>query len=168
MTKLNDANNMTLAEAKKIIKTLPKYLKPVGSVLSRQPNPQDLDFLTLKPLASIKRFLEKKYPKVWMKTRGKIKRLDYFPIINGKNIVMNYWYTTKEDLPFFKLAYGYPRGISIHLKKVAKDKGFKLSQYGLFNRHDVKMPIKTIRGIFEFLGVKYRTPAQDYLKHHKK
>ena len=136
-TKLN-ADKMTLAEAKKITKKLPKNknLLPVGSVASEQPYPQDLDFLTMENLSDLYKLFVKKYPIVWKKVRLGQKRFDYYPIIDSKKIVINIWKVTDENLPFMYLAYGYPRGFSIALKKKAKNMGYKLSSYGLFKGKD--------------------------------
>lgn len=167
MTLIDNADSLTLEEANNIIRLLPKYFMVVGSVLSKQPYPQDLDFLVVKyPLSEVKKYLHKAFPFTWLPQRGGLKRLDYYPVIEGKNIVMNIWKASKEDLPFFYLAYGYPRGLAIALRTKAKKKGWKLSQYGLF-KGNKKLPVYTIQEVFKALGVEFRTPEQEYIKRHK-
>jgi hypothetical protein len=168
MTKLN-ADRMTYEEAIEITNRLPNSnnLLPVGSVASKQPFPRDLDFLTMMNLDEILEGFMKKYPEIWLKTRIGKKRLDYYPIINNKRIVINIWKVNKENLPFFYFAYGYPRGFIIAIRKKAKSMGYKLNQYGIF-KDGQKLNINTLEEIFNFFNLPFRTPQEEYLKHAPK
>jgi DNA polymerase (family 10) len=50
-----------------------------------------------------------------------------------------------------------PKGVDIGLKKIAAKKGYKLNEYGLF-KGTKRIPIKSERGIFDKLGVTYKSP----------
>ena len=168
MTRLN-ASKMTYKEALEIIKKLPmhEYLLSVGSVASEQPFPQDLDFLTTVDLNKFYKLFLEKYPKTWHKLNLGEQRFDYYPIIDGKRIVINIWKTDLKHAPFFYFQYGYPRGFVIAMRKKAKEMGYKLNQYGIY-KNDVKQKVNTINEIFKFFKIKYRTPKEQYLKHLKK
>ena len=169
MTKLN-ASKMSYKEALKISKKLPdyKYLLSVGSVESKQPFPQDLDFLTTINLKLLSNKFIKKFPETWNKTKLGLKRFDYYPIIDGKKIVINIWKVDKNNLHFFYFTYGYPRGFVIAMRKKAKLMGYKLSQYGLFKNNKKIKELTTLKKIFKFFKLPYRSPEEEYLKHKKK
>jgi len=172
MTKIKGADSILYDQSTKILSTLPEYFIPVGSYLSHQPIQNDLDFIIKEPhnLVEVRKLLEKQFPDTWLLTKGgrskDSKRLDYFPIIGHKKLVMNFWLSSKEDVPFFILAYGYPRGFAIAIKKQVKDRGYHLSQYGLFDNKGKKLDASIIK-VFEILGIPFRTPAEEYNKHHK-
>jgi len=75
---------------------------------------------------------------------------------------------TKKNLPFF-LIYLTGSGIfNIYMRKVAASKGLLLNQDGLFKvkRENGKitkrrrLPVKTERGVFKRLGIKYLVPSK--------
>lgn len=173
MTKIKGADSLTYNQSTDILKQLPGNWIPVGSYLSHQPIQNDLDFIIMEPnnLINVRAFLEDKFPQRWLLTKGgrsvNSKRLDYFPIIKGKKIVMNFWVSSRENIPFFILAYGYPRGFTIAIKKKLKDMGYHLSQYGLFDSIGNRLD-KTMGDVFDILGLEFRTPEEEYYKHHKK
>lgn len=160
------ASSMTYNQALKIIKKIPmtEYLQTVGSVESKQPYPQDLDFITLIDLNIMYLLLKLTFPKTWMTTRMGTKRLDFYPIINGKNIAINIWKATENTWPFFYFAYGYPRGFVIGMRRKAKRLGYKLNQYGLY-KDGVRQDVNTLGEIFNFFNIPFRTPEEQYLKH---
>jgi DNA polymerase/3'-5' exonuclease PolX len=172
-TQIKNADSLSYAESTKILKTLPEYFIPVGSYLSHQPVQNDLDFIITDPhnLIEIRKMMEHRFPETWLLTKGGrglvSRRLDYFPVIHGKKLVMNFWYAKKDEVPFFILAYGYPRGFSIAIKKQIKDKGYHLSQYGLFDSKGNKLKA-SLADVFDILGLPIRTPREEYEKHHKK
>lgn len=169
MTKIKGADSLFYKEALEIIKRLPcsHNLIPVGSVASKQPKVNDLDFITTKNLEPVSRCFINYFPKTWRNMSLGEKRFDYYPIINDKKIVVNIWYSDKKDLSTFYFAYAYPRGFVIAMRKRAGQMGFKLNQYGMY-LDDKKIDIKDINQIFEILDLDFRTPEQEYKKHIKK
>lgn len=54
-----------------------------------------------------------------------------------------------------------PAMYNVHKRKLAKSKGFKLNEYGLFNREtDEKVAGETEESIFEAMGWTYKEPHQ--------
>ncbi len=169
MTKIKGASSLTYKEAIELIKRFPghKNLISVGSIASKQPIVNDLDFITTKKLKTYSELFQKYFPETWRNTSLGEKRFDYYPIIGDKKLVINIWHAEKNELPTFFFAYGYPRNFVIAMRKKAKEKGFKINQYGL-ELNGVKVHITDVKQIFELLDLPFRTPEQEYLKHIKK
>lgn len=166
MTQIKGANALTYSEALKMIKLLPGYehLISVGSVCSKQPIVNDLDFITTIPLKNYESAFVKQFPNTWKDYSIGEKRFDYYPIINKKNLVINIWLSKPNELNTFFFAYGYPRQFVIAMRKRAKDLGFKLNQYGIYQKGK-KILIDSVEKIFDILDLPFRTPEQEYQKH---
>jgi deoxyribonuclease-4 len=66
---------------------------------------------------------------------------------------------TKEQKPFYTLYFRSGEKFSRKIRKIAKDAGYKLNQYGLFkNGRRVSRKLKNEAEIVEFLGMKYYSP----------
>ena len=44
------------------------------------------------------------------------------------------------------------------MREIAKSKGYKLSEYGLFDKNNKKFKIKSERDVFKKLGLEYLPP----------
>ena len=140
---------MDLETAKKLILTLPKYLIPTGGIKRNHPIINDFDFLTLKPLNIIYDYFQTNF--------------DNVKLINGKNLnkrlilliddfQFDFWFVpSKVLLPFFKLEYDLGMA-NIKYKKLARQKGYKLSVKGLTkNNVNYASKFKSIKDIINFL-----------------
>lgn len=137
----------------------PNYLKVVGSTGRKKIGAKDIDLISVnKELPKVYDYFKKKFKNIIVNRFGK-KMMS----ITADGQKYDVWYSSKEDLPFMLLAYSYPSGFNIGLRKKAKNLGYKLTQYGLF-KDNIKLPIKTIKGIFKKLGVIYRSPQEQELK----
>lgn len=87
----------------------------------------DLDLIVVnKSIDQVLNLFEKHF-NVIVKRKG----ANYINMVINSVYPVDVWITTKENLPFAQLQYD--SGLSIlHIKKKAKMKGLKLSQYGLF------------------------------------
>jgi DNA polymerase beta len=47
---------------------------------------------------------------------------------------------------------------NVRMRNLAKDKGYKLSEYGLFDSNEKRVKLKTEKDIFKFLGMEYVEP----------
>jgi DNA polymerase/3'-5' exonuclease PolX len=47
---------------------------------------------------------------------------------------------------------------NVKMRNIAKEKGYKLSEYGLFDKDDNKVKLKSEKAIFKFLGMDYVEP----------
>jgi len=67
-------------------------------------------------------------------------------------------FTTKESWPTAALAYTGNAALNREMRFVAKKKGLKLSQHGLF-KGTKQIPVKTERQVFKLLDLKYIKPS---------
>ena len=66
-------------------------------------------------------------------------------------------FATKESWPAAILAYTGNAALNREMRLVAREKGMKLNQHGLFKTKN-PMKLKTEKEIFEKLGYKYKPP----------
>jgi DNA polymerase/3'-5' exonuclease PolX len=88
-------------------------------------------------------------------SRGDLK---YMGIIKVDNIIahLDIIKVSKEDLIPAELFFTGPGYFNILMRNIAKDKGYKLSRYGLFNRiTGEKIKLKSEKDIFKKLGMEY-------------
>lgn len=169
MTLIKGADQMTYREALAITKKIPGYKKliPVGSVASKQPIVEDLDFITTIPLTYYADTMMKILSKTWRRYSLGEKRFDYYPIINGKQVVINIWFSKPSELATFYFAYGYPREFVIAMRRRASEMGYKINQYGVYTKGGKKVLLKDVNQIFELLDLPFRTPEEEWKKHHR-
>lgn len=60
--------------------------------------------------------------------------------------------------PFALLYFTGSKEFNQRMRKLAKSKGYKLSEYGLFDKYNKSIKVKTEEGIFDFLGMRYVKP----------
>ena len=132
-------------------KKIMNYLKPfcrrievVGSIRRKEKNPVDIDIVLIpKDRIKIEEFMRRKAKFIQggeKKSRWKIE---------GVNVEL--YYTTADSFGATLLAYSSKFGAGIGLRVVAKKKGFKLNQYGLF-KGNKKIAGKTEQEIYHALG----------------
>jgi DNA polymerase (family 10) len=99
-------------------------------------------------IAKIKETIEFEY--------GGMKKL--FGMYLGRPV--NIFITTPESYGACLYQSTGPAMYNIHIRKVAKTKGFKLNEYGLYQREtDVKVAGSTEESIFEALGMDFKNPT---------
>jgi len=165
-----------------LVHNLPKKLVPVGSFRRKKPLLKDLDLITLEDLSKMHKNIvalskkdvgdpssdfardqpyevlesysvgSKKYSFV-IKFKGKYIRVDLFRI------------NDRDEMPFALLHYTGDQGFNIKLRMHAKRQGYKLNQYGLFDKDNNKVNIPlpksgrlTEKKIMQFLNFKYEPP----------
>lgn len=141
--------------AEKIEKKLKPFCSKIeiaGSIRRHEKNPVDIDIVLI--------------PKNKDKLEDFIKtKLDGKFLQGGKHestwkiggVKVELYYTTKDEWGAELLAYSGKKGSNIGLRLVAKRKGFKLTQHGLF-KGNKKIAGKTEREIYEALGRPYKKP----------
>ena len=141
--------------AREVVNSIESYCKKirvVGSIRRREKNPVDIDIVLIpKSRENIERILMRKGKKL----QGGKKKARFR--IKGVNVEL--YYSTPEEFGAELLAYSSKFGSGIGLRMIAKKKGFKLSQHGLF-KNNKKIAGKTEEGIYKALGRKYKTPAK--------
>ena len=78
-----------------------------------------------------------------------------------EEIEVELYYTIPEEWGAALLAYSSRRGSGIGLRIIARFKGFKLTQHGLFNRKTGRrIAGKTEKEIYRALGRPYKKPEE--------
>jgi len=149
--------NIVLKLATKIVSKIKPYCKKieiVGSIRRKEKNPVDIDIVVIpKDKEKIKSILSKEGKFL----QGGEKKASFR--IEGVNVEL--YYTVPEEWGAALLAYSSEFGAGIGLRVVAKRKGFKLSQHGLFNMKTGKRVAgKTERNIYHALGRPWKSPEK--------
>ena len=151
----NGAKVLNLASSlKKELKPFCSGIEIAGSIRRHERHPQDID-IVLIPKDRLK--LEEK-----MKTLGKFMQGgEHESTWKIKNTKVELYYTNEEEWGAELLAYSSEKGAGIGLRIVAKRKGFKLTQHGLFDRQTGKrIAGKTEKEIYAALGRPYKEPEE--------
>lgn len=144
--------------SKKVLKWIASYCKKVeivGSIRRKAPNPRDVDIVLIPKNRESKDKLEKLLESKGKKILGGEKKA-YFKI---EGIEVELYYTTPEEWGAALLAYSSRFGAGIGLRVVAKKKGFKLNQHGLF-RNGKRIAGKTESEIYHALGRQWKKPEK--------
>ena len=146
-----------LSLAKRIVSSLKLYCKKIqiaGSIRRGEKNPGDIDIVLIpKNKKKIGEILEKKGRKILGGEQKVFFRIE--------EIEVELYYTTSEEWGAALLAYSSRRGSGIGLRIIARLKGFKLNQHGLFNRKTGKrIAGKTEEEIYKALGRHWKKPEE--------
>ena len=146
-----------LSLAKRIVSSLKLYCKKIqiaGSIRRGEKNPGDIDIILIpKNKKKIGEILEKKGRKILGGEQKVFFRIE--------EIEVELYYTTSEEWGAALLAYSSRRGSGIGLRIIARLKGFKLNQHGLFNRKTGKrIAGKTEEEIYKALGRHWKKPEE--------
>jgi DNA polymerase (family 10) len=146
--------NVVIHLADKIV----KYVKPlcsriqvVGSIRRNEKNPVDIDIVLIpKNREKLEEFMKKR----WRYVQGGEKRATFR--IEGVQVEL--YYTNIEEWGATLLAYSSEFGAGIGLRMVAKRKGMKLSQHGLFSRKGRRIAGRSEEQIYHSLGRLWKKP----------
>ena len=146
-----------LALAKKIKQELKSFCKRIeiaGSIRRHSENPYDIDIVLIpKDKKKLEEFMNKK-----LKAKF-IQGGEHESTWKIEGIKVELYYTNEEEWGAELLAYSSEKGAGIGLRIVARKKGFKLTQHGLFNRKTgKKIAGKTEEEIYHALGRPYKKP----------
>ncbi len=149
--------SFVLSLSKKVVRWLKPYSKKievVGSIRRKEKKPIDIDIVLIpKNKEKLEEFMRKKGK--FMQGGGKKSRWKV------KGVKVELYYTTPESWGATLIAYSSKFGAGIGLRVVARKKGFKLNQYGLFKRKTKKrIAGKTERGIYKALGRPWKPPEK--------
>lgn len=148
---------MNSSEVKKLSKRVISWLKPyarraevVGSIRRKEEKVRDIDIVLIpKNIEKLEEFMEKK---------GKaLQKGDYESTWRVEGVKVEFYYTEPEEWGAELLAYSSKRGPAIGLRVVAKRKGFKLNNHGLW-KGKKRIAGKTEREIYKALGRPYKEP----------
>ena len=144
------------ALARELLAELKPYCKKIhiaGSILRKENiNHRDIDIVLIpKDRIELENF---------MKTKGKfIEGGEHESTWKIQRVQIEFYYTNSEEWGAELLAYSLEKGHAIGLRKLAKEKGYKLNNHGLW-KGNKKIAGKTEKEIYDKLGVK----KQDWQK----
>jgi DNA polymerase (family 10) len=136
------------------IKPLCKRIEIAGSIRRREKHPFDIDIVLIpKDRIKLEEFMR-------TKLNGKFLQGGEHEStwrINKTNVEL--YYTNEEEWGAELLAYSSKKGAGIGLRIIARRKGLKLTQHGLFDRKTgKKIAGKTETEIYHALGKHYKKP----------
>lgn len=147
--------NLVIGLSRKIVSYLKPYSKRaevVGSIRRKEKNPVDIDIVLIpKNREKLEEFMKKKGRFL----QGGEKKSRFR--VEGVNVEL--YYTTPESWGATLLAYSSRFGAGIGLRVVARAKGFKLNQYGLFKKGKM-VAGKTEQEIYHALGRPWKKPEE--------
>lgn len=140
--------------ANKIVKSLKPFctrIEIAGSIRRKEKNPVDIDIVLIpKNREKLEEFMKKKGKYL----QGGEKKSSW----KIQGIGVELYYTNKEEWGAELLAYSSQFGAGIGLRMVAKRKGMKLSQHGLFNSKGKRIAGRSEEQIYHALGRKWKKP----------
>ncbi len=143
--------NVVIHLANKIVKSIKllcSEIKIVGSIRRKEKNPVDIDIVLIP-----KKEGDKSRIKEILKEKGKfIQGGEKRATFRIEGVKIELYYTKKEEWGATLLAYSSEFGAGIGLRLVAKRKGLKLSQHGLFNKAGKRIAGRTEEEIYHALG----------------
>jgi len=145
--------DFVLKLARSLVKSLRHYckrVKIVGSIRRKEENPVDVDIVLIpKDVDRLEKFMGKKGKFV----QGGEKESTW----KVEGVKVELYYTVAEEWGAGLLAYSSEAGAGIGLRVVAKKKGFKLNQHGLW-KEGKRVAGRTEREIYGVLGRGWKSP----------
>lgn len=146
--------NVVIHLASKIAESIKPFCSRIeiaGSIRRKEKNPVDIDLVLIpKNREKLEEFMKKK----WEYLQGGEKKSSWK--IEGVKVEL--YYTNKEEWGAELLAYSSEFGAGIGLRMVAKRKGLKLSQHGLFNSNGKRIAGRSEEEIYHALGRPWKKP----------
>jgi len=136
-----------------MLKPFSRRIEVVGSIRRKSKNPVDIDIVLIPKSEESKEKIEALLEKKGKRILGGEKKA-YFKV---EGVEVELYYTTPEEWGAALLAYSSEFGAGIGLRVVAKKKGFKLNQHGLW-RGTKRVAGKTEEEIYHALGRPYKEP----------
>jgi DNA polymerase (family 10) len=155
MTKCEKVLNL----AEKIFKNIKPFCRRIeiaGSIRRKEENPKDIDIVLIpQDKNKLEYFIKSKL-------NGKfLQGGEHESTWKIENTQVELYYTNEEEWGAELLAYSSKKGAGIGLRIIAKRKGFKLTQHGLFNRKTGKrIAGKTEKEIYTALKRPYKKPEE--------
>jgi len=149
---------ISLEKAESLVSMFPKYLKIAGSIARGNENVKDIDVLSMKDLNEVKEDMLKIFPDAVVEKQGS-NYLRLKIVVDGIDIGIDIWKTTKENLLFAMFHYIGNKNFNIRSRMQAKRLGYKLTQYGIFNlKNNKRIDVKNEKELFKILNITYIPP----------
>jgi len=145
-----------LSLSKKVVSWLKPYVKRieiVGSIRRKAKNPVDIDLVIIPKNKESK----EKINNLLRKKGNVLEEGEQQASFKIQGVKVEIYYTTAEEWGATLLAYSSEFGAGIGLRVVAKKKGFKLNQHGLW-KGSKRVAGRTEEEIYHALGRPYKEP----------
>lgn len=140
----------------------------VGSYRRQRAILKDVDVITTLKLSTISDKIKNLGPKLHAESTFQFigeyssgtKKLSMIVSFRGKYVRVDFFKVKKEEMYYALLHYTGSRQFNIRVRAKAKQLGYKLNQFGLFDsKNNNKLPNpKSERDILKFIGVTYKPP----------
>jgi DNA polymerase/3'-5' exonuclease PolX len=137
-------------------KKLPKGMRILGSYRRQRPILHDIDILTCMSINEAEKILSSIFTILGKYTEGDL-RSAYIMQVDGINVRVDLFHAEYDELPTALLHFTGSPQFNIRTRKIAKDRGYKLNQYGLF-KGNKKIEVKDERDILKKLDISYKEP----------
>ena len=144
--------------ARKVVSWLKPFSEKIeiaGSIRRGKKDPRDIDIVLIPKTEKDKEKIKALLDTNGVFLQGGDKKIR----VRIERIKVELYYTNKDSWGATLLAYSGKKGSNIGLRIIARLKGFKLNQYGLFRvRNDERVAGKTEREIYSALHREYKEP----------
>ena len=150
--------DFVLSLSKKVVSWLKPYVKRieiVGSIRRKAKNPVDIDLVIIPKNKESK----EKINNLLRKKGNVLEEGEQQASFKIQGVKVEIYYTTAEEWGATLLAYSSEFGAGIGLRVVAKKKGFKLNQHGLW-KGNRRVAGRTEEEIYRALGRSYKEPLE--------
>ena len=135
----------------RLLKPFCKRIEIAGSIRRKSKNPVDIDIVLIPK--------DKEKLEYFMKTKGNfLQGGEHESTWNIEGVKVELYYTFVDEWGATLLAYSSKFGAGIGLRMIAKRKGMKLNNHGLFDKQRRKIAGKTEMEIYHALGRKWKLP----------
>jgi len=125
-----------------------------GSLRRNEPTIGDVDIVTTASLHEVAQRVETNF--YAKKVTGKDKKM----IVEYKCMQFDIYHSALESWGAMLFFLTGPAGYNIAYRRMAKAKGWKLDQYGLWNKDGELIASRTERDIYKAFGKEYKEPEQ--------
>lgn len=145
------SHRVSLARAHGFIYSfLPEKTQVAGSLRRDEPKVKDIDLVTVLPMDELRKRLAEKGLKPLSSGQSNL-------TVKYQGQQVNVYHADPDHFGATLMYASGPRGANIHNRALAKAKGWRLNQYGLFDESG-KLIASDEHGIYQALGKTWRKP----------
>ena len=154
-----------------LINDIEKYLKKFdfkfnicGSYRRQKENSGDIDILILEEKKTlkdiVKLLIQDKFIIDNLTDDGKTKYMGICKTSKSHAMRIDIRLIPKKSYPFALLYFTGSKKTNTYMRNIAIKSGYKLSEYGLYDKNNTFIPLNSEKEIFEFLQLTYITPEK--------
>ena len=134
-----------------------KNYKILGSYIRGEEYSNDIDMILIStPIKKFIQIIPVKLVDLFMLGNEKFSGIFNF---NNNIIKIDILAVNMDSIYTATLYFTGPKYFNIYIRNIAKQMGYKLNQYGLYDHKDIRMNIKSEKDIFDILHINYLSPT---------